>query len=271
MKKLFSLMLALAMCLAILPTNALAQESITYIDENNTKQTLTEYQKFEPGLESYNGWYVVDENTTADFLEFSGSHDITLVLTNDCTLTFTNGISGSASADATAIPTLTIYTDGGNEKLIAGSVDSNRRHGIYISGNLNLYGGKIIAQGGNLSSSNAASLTSAGISVDTGVLTIRNCEVYATGGDINISKYNPQIYSYGILADTENSISIQNSTVVAKGGNLTVSARSYGEDEGIEQGSAVARSCGFYGNMNQPIYTVYNSDVNCIGGANVNK
>ena len=93
-KKLFSLCMALVLCLVLLPTTALAAtvENITYLDKNGTQQTAASAtQVTNSDTQWTDGWYVAQSNITIDgTVTISGN--VHLILEDGCNLTVNGGI-----------------------------------------------------------------------------------------------------------------------------------------------------------------------------------
>ena len=158
-KRLLSIIMALALCLSLLPTAAFAAGSVSYVDENGNTQTYTgEYTVVTAGTRVTWGaagtttWYVVNSNATiaADGYAVVVYGDVRLILMDGCTLT--TGRIDVWAAD------LTIYAQSTGENM--GRLEATGR-GNYAaidtgSSNVTINGGYIKATGGSPSGSNSA-------------------------------------------------------------------------------------------------------------------
>lgn len=171
-KRFFSIITALALCLSLLPTVALAEGGVSYLDENGTSQTCdsaTEVTSDDTGwgTSGTTTWYVVQSTVTIGTegtpQRVIVSGDVRLILTDGCTLTVNGGIqvqdddnditNGSANA-------LTIYAQSTDEstmgELIAKGAEDD--YNAVIGGNEgNDYGGSggaITINGGYVEATN---------------------------------------------------------------------------------------------------------------------
>ncbi|MDD6189713.1 MAG: InlB B-repeat-containing protein [Clostridiales bacterium] len=199
-KRLLSIILALALCLGLLPATALATTgSITYLDKDGVEQTYTgEYTV----VENYNGstpvkwgaagkttWYVVNSNVnisvTAGYaVEAYG--DLHLILMDNCTLT-TGPIQNNSS--------LTIYAQSTGKDTMGtltatGSLYRAAIENFAPQNSITINGGNIQATGGNGGANEAGGAgigghgaigSTAGYS--GGTITINGGNIQATGGD----------------------------------------------------------------------------------------
>ena len=172
-KRFFSIITALALCLSLLPTAALAVSGpVNYLNDQGIETTYTgEYTELtneNPGGTSWgDGWYVV----TGDVIigsRVTVSGDVRLILTDGCTLTVNGGIqvqddddditNGSANA-------LTIYAQSTDEstmgKLIAkgAEYDDNAAIGGYGDTHISVggSGGEVTITGGTVTATGNAS------------------------------------------------------------------------------------------------------------------
>ena len=122
-KRLLSILLTACLLAGLLPTVALAEGGVSYLDETGTSQTCTSATKVTDSVTAWsNGWYVVNTNVTIGTEDkpqrVTVSGDVRLILTDGCTLTVNGGIqvqddddditNGSANA-------LTIYAQSTDE------------------------------------------------------------------------------------------------------------------------------------------------------------
>ena len=168
-KRILSILLTVCLLMALLPTVAFAEGSVTYLDADGTLKTspsateVTSSDTKWTGTTTNPGWYVVNTNVTIGTEEtpqrVTVSGDVRLILTDGCTLTVNGGIqvqddddditNGSANA-------LTIYAQSTDKstmgKLIA--TGAKRDNNAVIGGNGgNSYGGScgtIIINGGTV-------------------------------------------------------------------------------------------------------------------------
>ena len=153
-KRILSILLCCVMLVGLLPTVALAESGVSYLDETGTSQTCasaTEVTSSDTGWTT--GWYVV-QGTVEIGSRVTVSGDVHLILTDGCTLTVNGGIQVQDNSTESTPNTnaLTIYgqtqpvldADGNVTnnvgKLIATSAE--RDYNAVIGGNRgNSYGG----------------------------------------------------------------------------------------------------------------------------------
>ena len=140
-KRILSILLTVCLLMALLPTVAFAEGSVTYLDADGTLKTspsateVTSSDTEWTDTTTNPGWYVVNTNVTIGTEEtpqrVTVSGDVRLILTDGCTLTVNGGIqvqddddditNGSANA-------LTIYAQSTDKstmgKLIAKGAES---------------------------------------------------------------------------------------------------------------------------------------------------
>ena len=151
-KRILSILLCCVMLVGLLPTVALAEGGVSYLDETGTSQTcdsateVTDSVTAWTGTTGNPGWYVATGNIIINS-RVTVTGDVRLILTDDCTLTVNGGIqvqddddditNGSANA-------LTIYAQS-TDKSIMGKLIANGAEDDYnavIGGNEgNGYGG----------------------------------------------------------------------------------------------------------------------------------
>ena len=165
-KRILSILLCCVMLVGLLPTVALAESGVSYLDETGTSQTCasaTEVTSSDTGWTT--GWYVV-QGTVEIGSRVTVSGDVHLILTDGCTLTVNGGIQVQDNSTESTPNTnaLTIYgqtqpvldADGNVTnnvgKLIA--TGAKRDNNAVIGGNGgNSYGGScgtIIINGGTV-------------------------------------------------------------------------------------------------------------------------
>lgn len=172
-KRILSILLTVCLLMALLPTVAFAEGSVTYLDADGTLKTspsateVTSSDTEWTGTTTIPGWYVVNTNVTIGTEEtprrVTVSGDVRLILTDGCTLTVNGGIqvqddddditNGSANA-------LTIYAQSTDKstmgKLIAKGAKQD--YNAVIGGNKgNGYGGSggaITINGGYVEATN---------------------------------------------------------------------------------------------------------------------
>ena len=241
-KRLLSIIMALALCLSLLPTAAFAAGSVSYVDENGNTQTYTgEYTVVTDGTRVTWGaagtttWYVVNSNATiaADGYAVVVYGDVRLILMDGCTLT--TGRIDVWAAD------LTIYAQSTGENM--GRLEATGR-GNYAaidtgSSNVTINGGYIKATGGSPSGTNSAG--GAGIGGDGGwinsstdyrnsggggYITINGGYIEATGGNGSNSLANYGGAGIGggggngttVSGGSGGNITINGGTIIANGG-----------------------------------------------------
>ncbi|HZK45577.1 MAG TPA: hypothetical protein VFD34_05020, partial [Clostridia bacterium] len=186
-KRILSILLTVCLLMALLPTVAFAEGSVTYLDADGTLKTspsateVTSSDTKWTGTTTNPGWYVVNTNVTIGTEEtpqrVTVSGDVRLILTDGCTLTVNGGIqvqdddnditNGSANA-------LTIY--GQSDPLLNedGTLAENNRTGVLIANAVTRYNAAI---GGNEGNEGTGYIDGAG-----GKITINSGVVKATGG-----------------------------------------------------------------------------------------
>ena len=199
-KRILSILLCCVMLVGLLPTVALAEGGVSYLDETGTSQTCasaTEVTSSDTGwgTSGTTTWYVV-QGTVIIGSRVTVSGDVHLILTDGCTLTVNGGIqvqddddditNGSANA-------LTIYAQSTDKstmgKLIAKGAE--RDYNAVIGGNGgNSYGGScgtIIINGGTVTATSTGygAAIGGGDGISTGgsggEITINGGSVIATG------------------------------------------------------------------------------------------
>ena len=110
-KRILSILLCCVMLVGLLPTVALAESGVSYLDETGTSQTCasaTEVTSSDTGWTT--GWYVV-QDTVEIGSRVTVSGDVHLILTDGCTLTVNGGIQVQDNSTESTPNTnaLTIY------------------------------------------------------------------------------------------------------------------------------------------------------------------
>ena len=216
-KRILSILLTVCLLMALLPTVAFAEGSVTYLDADGTLKTspsateVTSSDTEWTDTTTNPGWYVVNTNVTIGTEEtpqrVTVSGDVRLILTDGCTLTVNGGIqvqdddeditNGSANA-------LTIYAQSTDEstmgKLIAKGAE--RDYNAVIGGNEgNGYGGSggaITINGGVVKATNTGG---AGIGGGFGDYGGSGGEVTITGGTVTATgnaRGNTSAYIIGV-------------------------------------------------------------------------
>ena len=129
-KRILSILLCCVMLVGLLPTVALAEGGVSYLDETGTSQTCasaTEVTSSDTGWTT--GWYVV-QGTVEIGSRVTVSGDVHLILTDGCTLTVNGGIQVQDNSTESTPNTnaLTIYAQSTDKstmgKLIAKGAES---------------------------------------------------------------------------------------------------------------------------------------------------
>ena len=196
-KRILSILLCCVMLVGLLPTVALAEGGVSYLDETGTSQTCDSATEVTSGDTGWTtGWYVV-QGTVEIGSRVTVSGDVHLILTDGCTLTVNGGIQVQDNSTESTPNTnaLTIYgqtqpvldADGNVTnnvgKLIA--TGAERDYNAVIGGNGgNSYGGScgtIIINGGTVT----ATSTGYGAAIGGG-----NGDTGGSGGTITINGGN---------------------------------------------------------------------------------
>ena len=168
--------------------NLLAENGVSYLDENGSKQTADNVTVVESGMTAWNGgWYVVNSNVTiGNRVTVSGN--VRLILADGAVLTIEKGIqvqdddrdpsNGSANQ-------LTIYAQSVGENM--GTLTaSGGENAAGIGGGDQGSGGTVTINGGNVTATGgdfAAGIGGGGWNGSGGTITINGGGVNATGGD----------------------------------------------------------------------------------------
>ena len=167
--------------------NLLAENGVSYLDENGSKQTADNVTVVESGTTAWNGgWYVVNGSVTiSERVTVSG--DVRLILEDGAVLTINRGIqvqdddrdpsNGSANK-------LTIYAQSDKENMGALTANGNNG-GAGIGGGDSGSGGNITINGGNVTATGGqyAAGIGGGNGGSGGTVTIHGGNVTASSGD----------------------------------------------------------------------------------------
>lgn len=111
-KRILSILLCCVMLVGLLPTVALAEGGVSYLDETGTSQTCDSATEVTSGDTGWTtGWYVV-QGTVEIGSRVTVSGDVHLILTDGCTLTVNGGIQvqdNDNNPDTPSTNALTIY------------------------------------------------------------------------------------------------------------------------------------------------------------------
>ena len=160
--------------------NLLAENGVSYLDENGSKQTADNVTVVESGTTAWNGgWYVVNGVVTIGS-RVTVSGEVHLILADNASLTVNDGInvaegnSFSVYAQSAGENMGALTATGGS--LAAGIGGGSRGSG----GNITISGGSVTATGGG----SAAGIGSGKDSVSGGNIIIHGGTVKATGGSL---------------------------------------------------------------------------------------
>ena len=207
--------------------NLLAENGVSYLDKNGSKQTADNVTVVESSMTTWNGgWYVVNSNVTIDN-RVTVSGEVHLILADNASLTANGGInvaeSNSFSVYAQSVGknmgTLTA-TGGGDGAGIGGR--NGDKNGSSC-GNITIHGGSVKANGGD----EAAGIGGGSFCSD-GNITINGGTVTATGGQ----------ESAGIGGGRGGS-----------GGNITINGGSVAATGGVFAAGIGGGQSGFGGNI----------------------
>ena len=191
-KRLGAVLLSLALCLSLLPTAALAVDSVTYIDAEGNSQTTqsgTEVTGITSSTTNLSaGWYVVTDSVTISG-RITVSGEVHLILTDGYTLTASDGITVSTGNS------LTIYgqtqgtgaltaTCSGDYGAGIGGGNNPQTAGGEACGTVTINGGRVTAEGGTNSAGIGGSSSPSGSGEDGGTVTINGGVVTAKGGQM---------------------------------------------------------------------------------------
>ncbi len=191
-KRLGAVLLSLALLAGLLPTAALAVDSVTYIDAEGNSQTTqsgTEVTGITSSTTNLSaGWYVVTDSVTISG-RITVSGEVHLILTDGYTLTASDGITVSTGNS------LTIYgqtqgtgaltaTCSGDYGAGIGGGNNPQTAGGEACGTVTINGGRVTAEGGTNSAGIGGSSSPSGSGEDGGTVTINGGVVTAKGGQM---------------------------------------------------------------------------------------
>ena len=205
--------------------NLLAENGVSYLDKNGSKQTADNVTVVESSTTAWNGgWYVVNSPVTIDS-RVSVSGEVHLILADGASLTANRGINVAENNS------FTVYAQSVGENM--GTLTANGGEDNFIAGigsEVGDSGGTITINGGNVTATGGQDAAGIGGSQDGsgGTITINGGTVKATGGD----------EAAGIGGGTRSSggnITISGGSVTATGGNA---AAGIGDGSGDEIGGS---------------------------------
>ena len=281
-KHILCILLIACMMVGLLPTAALADDNVPYLDENGTEQicaNATEVTKdiIDWGTKGTTTWYVARGEVTIDSRVIV-TGDVRLILADGCALTVNNGIRVQDNGNA-----LTIYgqtqpvldADGkvtNNVGTLTARNNTESTGGAAIgslvghnAGTITINGGVITANGVECGAGIGGSLQGTG-----GVITINGGAVTATGGN----------YAAGIggghRSDNGGVITINGGTITANGGTYAAGIGGGSSQNGDVNkgnggvininGGTVTANGGFYG---AGIGGGWNAGDNCGNGGTI--
>ena len=187
--------------------NLLAENGVSYLDENGSKQTADNVTVVESGTTAWNGgWYVVNGVVTIGS-RVTVSGEVHLILADNASLTVNDGINVAEGNS------FSVYAQSVGENMgtltATGKSSAAGIGGEYLAsgGTITIHGGTVKATGGG----NAAGIGSGKDSRSGGTITIHGGSVTATGG----------AYAAGIGGGNSSSsgtITIHGGSVTATGG-----------------------------------------------------
>ena len=158
--------------------NLLAENGVSYLDKNGSKQTADNVTVVESSMTTWNGgWYVVNSNVTIDN-RVTVSGEVHLILADNASLTANNGInveegnSFSVYAQSVGENMGTLTATGENGAGIGGGDWGN-------AGTITINGGSVTATGGDYAAGIGGGDQGFG-----GTVTINGGSVAATGGEV---------------------------------------------------------------------------------------
>ena len=281
-KHILCILLIACMLVGLLPTAALADDNVPYLDENGTEQicaNATEVTKdiIDWGTKGTTTWYVARGEVTIDSRVIV-TGDVRLILADGCALTVNNGIRVQDNGNA-----LTIYgqtqpvldADGkvtNNVGTLTARNNTESTGGAAIgslvghnAGTITINGGVITANGVECGAGIGGSLQGTG-----GVITINGGAVTATGGT-----YGAGIGG-GHRSDNGGVITINGGTITANGGTYAAGIGGGSSQNGDANkgnggvitinGGTVTANGGFYG---AGIGGGWNAGDNCGNGGTI--
>ena len=229
-KRILSILLTVCLLMALLPTVAFAEGSVTYLDADGTLKTspsateVTSSDTKWTGTTTNPGWYVVNTNVTIGTEEtpqrVTVSGDVRLILTDGCTLTVNGGIQVQDNSTESTPNTnaLTIY--GQSDPLLNedGTLAENNRTGVLIANAVTRYNAAI---GGN--EGNGYGGSGGAITINGGVVKATNTDGAGIGGGFGSSS-----------GGSGGTITINGGSVIATG----VNGAGIGGGEGVVDGGS---------------------------------
>ena len=243
--------------------NLLAENGVSYLDKNGSKQTADNVTVVESSMTTWNGgWYVVSGTVTIDGT-VTVSGEVHLILADNASLTANDGINVAennsfivyAQSVGESMGTLTATSSQSGEAGIGGNWEN--------AGTITINGGKVTATGGD-----EAAGIGGGNGKNAGTITINGGSITATGGRNGA----------GIGSGFEGSggnITINGGTVIATGengagigsgehgsyGNITINGGSVAATGGYAAAGIGSGGYGSYGNI-----TIHGGSVAATGG-----
>ena len=188
--------------------NLLAENGVSYLDENGSKQTADNVTVVESSMTAWNGgWYVVNSNVTiGNRVTVSGN--VRLILADGASLTANGGINVAESKS------FSVYAQSDDEAKMGTLTASGGQDAAGIGGGKGGSGGTITIHGGNVTATGgdfAAGIGGGGWKGSGGTITIHGGKVTATGGS----------YAAGIgggYSGSGGTVTIHGGSVTATGG-----------------------------------------------------
>ena len=232
-KRILSILLTVCLLMALLPTVAFAEGSVTYLDADGTLKTspsateVTSSDTKWTGTTTNPGWYVVNTNVTIGTEEtpqrVTVSGDVRLILTDGCTLTVNGGIQVQDNSTESTPNTnaLTIY--GQSDPLLNedGTLAENNRTGVLIANAVTRYNAAIGGNEGN--EGNGYGGSGGAITINGGVVKATNTDGAGIGGGFGSSS-----------GGSGGTITINGGSVIATG----VNGAGIGGGEGVDDGGS---------------------------------
>ena len=213
--------------------NLLAENGVSYLDKNGSKQTADNVTVVESSTTAWNGgWYVVNSPVTIDS-RVSVSGEVHLILADGASLTANRGINVAENNS------FTVYAQSVGENM--GTLTANGGEDNFIAGigsEVGDSGGTITINGGNVTATGGQDAAGIGGSQDGsgGTITINGGTVKATGGE--------NAAGIGGSDGSGGTITIHGGTVEAIGGTFAAGigggTRSSGGNITISGGSVTA-------------------------------
>ena len=213
--------------------NLLAENGVSYLDKNGSKQTADNVTVVESSTTAWNGgWYVVNSPVTIDS-RVSVSGEVHLILADGASLTANRGINVAENNS------FTVYAQSVGENM--GTLTANGGEDNFIAGigsEVGDSGGTITINGGNVTATGGQDAAGIGGSQDGsgGTITINGGTVKATGGE--------NAAGIGGSDGSGGTITIHGGTVKATGGDEAAGigggTRSSGGNITISGGSVTA-------------------------------